>query len=45
MAKVRPGTTVQLDVRRTDPESKADKLVTVKLKLGDPPAKAAVKQK
>jgi serine protease Do len=36
MAKIRPGTTITLEVRRTDREQKTDRLVSVKLTVGEP---------
>jgi serine protease Do len=41
IARARPGTTVQLEVRRTDTATGTDKLITVKLKLEERAVQAA----
>ncbi len=39
MAKVRPGTTITLEVRRTDRQQKTDRLVSIKVTVAEPPKK------
>jgi serine protease Do len=39
MSKVRPGTTITLEVRRTDRQQKTDRLVSIKLNVVEPPKK------
>lgn len=43
LGRTRPGTELQLEVRRVDRNTKVDKLVTLKLKLDEPHARGAKK--